>query len=114
MTTSTVATSKRLGPAALALIAARFRQLGEPARLALLHALMEGERHVTELVAATGLSQANASKHLARLAEAGFVARRKEGLHTYYAIADPVLFQLCDLMCSAIARKLGRDLDGIA
>jgi ArsR family transcriptional regulator len=104
---------RRLAPAALALIATRFKQLGEPARLALLHALMAGEMHVTELVGATGLSQANASKHLAQLAAAGFVSRRKDGLFTRYAIADPIVFQLCDLMCNAIARQLGRDLDGV-
>jgi DNA-binding transcriptional ArsR family regulator len=96
------------------LVAARFKLLGEPARLALLNVLMESEKNVNELVAATGLSQANVSKHLGQLADAGYVKRRKHGLFTIYEIADESIFKLCDLMCGAIAAKLGRDLRAIA
>lgn len=105
---------KNLSPAALEMIAARFRVLSDPSRLGLLHALMDGERNVNQLVELTGLSQANASKHLSQLAEAGFLARRKDGLYTWYDVADPSVFELCDLMCGSIARKLGRDLQEIA
>jgi len=105
---------KPLSPAALGLVAARFRLLGEPARLALLNALMTSARNVNELVEATGLSQANVSKHLGQLADAGYVQRRKDGLFAVYSIADDSVFQLCDLMCGAIARKLGQDLKAIA
>jgi DNA-binding transcriptional ArsR family regulator len=105
---------KPLGPAALGLVAARFKLLGEPARLALLNALMTQEMNVNELVEATGLSQANVSKHLGQLADSGFVQRRKAGLFTIYTIADDSVFQLCDLMCGAIAKKLGQDLKAIA
>ena len=105
---------KPLGAAALGLVAARFKLLGEPARLALLNSLMSREQNVNELVESTGLSQANVSKHLAQLADAGYVNRRKDGLFTVYSIADDSVFQLCDLMCSSIARKLGQDLQAIA
>lgn len=105
---------KPLAPAALGLVAARFKLLGEPARLALLNSLMSREQNVNELVDSTGLSQANVSKHLAQLADAGYVNRRKDGLFTVYSIADDSVFQLCDLMCSSIARKLGQDLQAIA
>jgi DNA-binding transcriptional ArsR family regulator len=107
-------THKALSPAALMLVSARFKLLGEPARLALLNALMQKEMNVNELVQATGLSQANASKHLAMLADAGFVTRRRDGLFTVYSIADKSVYQLCDLMCSAIARKLDSELREIA
>ncbi|MCA8914269.1 MAG: winged helix-turn-helix transcriptional regulator [Planctomycetes bacterium] len=103
-----------MGAAALGLVAARFKLLGEPARLALLNALMLKELNVNELVETTGLSQANVSKHLGQLADAGYVQRRKEGLYTVYSIADDSVFQLCDLMCGAIAKKLGQDLKAIA
>ena len=56
---------------ALALIARRFAVLSEPMRLRLLHALIGGEMHVNALVEATGGTQANVSRHLQTLAEAG-------------------------------------------
>jgi DNA-binding transcriptional ArsR family regulator len=69
-------------------MAERFRALAEPARLQILHALREGEMTVSRLIEATGLGQANLSKHLQLLHGGGFVARRKEGLFVYYTLAD--------------------------
>jgi len=89
-------------PELLVLIAERFRSLGEPTRLRLLDALRPGEKTVTELVEATGLGQANVSKHLASLYAAGVVARRRSGLFVYYTIADDRVFCLCDLVCSQL------------
>jgi DNA-binding transcriptional ArsR family regulator len=86
----------------LALVAERFRALGEPARLNILNALRAGEKTVTELVDQTGLSQANVSKHLQLLHAAGFVERRKEGLYVHYSLADREVFQLCDIMCGRL------------
>jgi ArsR family transcriptional regulator len=83
-------------------VAERFRALGEPARLRILNALRGGEAAVTELVEATGLSQANLSKHLQLLHSVGFVTRRKEGQFVYYALADQDIFLLCDLMCGRL------------
>ena len=45
-------------------IATRFRMLGEPARLRILQAVCGGPRPVNDIVSATGLTQANVSKHL--------------------------------------------------
>ena len=50
-----------------------FRALADPSRLVLLEALRRGERCVSELVEATGLSQSNVSGHLACLKECGLV-----------------------------------------
>lgn len=86
----------------LALIAERFKALGEPARLQLLNSLRSGEMTVTELVEETGFGQANVSKHLQLLHALGFVTRRKEGLFTYYSLADRGVFRLCDLMCGRL------------
>jgi len=82
---------------AIQLIAERFKVLAEPARLVILNALREGERSVTELVRDTGLGQANVSKHLRLLHSHSFVARRKEGVTVYYALAESV-DELCDIM----------------
>ena len=66
-----------------------FRGLADPSRLALLEALREGERTVSELVIATGLSQPNTSAHLTCLKGCGLVSSRQEGRFVYYQIADP-------------------------
>jgi ArsR family transcriptional regulator len=92
----------------LGLVAERFKALAEPMRLQLLQALMGGERSVGELTEATGLSQANASKHLQVLLAHELVARRKEGLYAYYRIADESVFQLCEIVCSRLEKSVRR------
>lgn len=84
------------------LVAERFKALADPARVRLLNALRDGERSVGELVDDAGLTQANASRHLARLHQLGFVTRQRDGLHIYYSLADRDVLKLCDLMCGRI------------
>lgn len=93
-------------PAVVGLVSERFKALAEPARLLLLKALQPGERTVNELVELTGFGQANVSKHLQLLHAHGFVTRRKEGLHVYYALADETVFTLCDIVCGRIAAEV--------
>jgi DNA-binding transcriptional ArsR family regulator len=96
----------KLTPEMLVLVAERFKALSEPARLTLLNSLRVGEMTVTELVEATGLGQANVSKHLQQLHALGFVGRRKEGLYVYYFLGDESVFHLCDVMCGRIEAEL--------
>jgi DNA-binding transcriptional ArsR family regulator len=98
--------ANKLTSEALELVAARFRVLGEPNRLRLIAALEQGEKNVSELVAETELTQANVSRHLQTLTEAGLLGRRKEGLNVYYFIADESLFKLCDLVCNRLQKEL--------
>lgn len=98
---------------ALDLIAARFRVLAEPMRLKILHTLGRDEMTVSELVEATGAGQANVSKHLAVLADARLVVRRKEGLNVYYRVADQTVFTLCDAVCSSLGEKLSAQHDAV-
>ena len=100
--------STTLSPEALELVAARFKLLAEPMRLRLLQALHDRERNVTQLVKASGATQANVSKHLGLLCEAGILRRRKDGMHVFYAIADPMVFELCTLVCSRLQEDLAR------
>lgn len=86
-------------------VAARFKALGEPARLRILDALRAGAAPVGELGERTGLNQANLSKHLQLLHALQFVARRKEGLFVYYSLASKDVFLLCDIMCRQIASR---------
>jgi len=106
---------KKMTAELLALVAERFKALGEPARLSILSALRDGEATVSDLIDVTGLGQANVSKHLQLLHSLGFVARRKEGLFVYYALADDSVFQICDVMCGRIAdetKQRGRIVAG--
>ena len=95
-----------LSPEMLSLVAERFKALGEPARLQLLNCLRRGEMSVNELVERTGLGQANVSKHLQVLYASGFVTRHKEGLFTFYALADRSVFRLCDIMCDRVKAQV--------
>lgn len=91
-----------LNDAALEMIASRFRLMSEPMRLKILHTLGDREMNVGELVAATGANQANVSKHLGILHDAGVVGRRKQGLTVHYRVTDATIFDLCDLVCSRL------------
>lgn len=93
---------------ALELIAERFRVLSEPSRLQLLTHLEEGEKNVSELIQATGIPQANVSRHLRVLTDSGLVTRRKEGVNAYYTIADQAIFELCEHVCGSLQKRLNR------
>jgi ArsR family transcriptional regulator len=72
----------------IGLMAAKFRALGEVSRLKLIFAAGNGEKNVTQLIAATGLSQANVSKHLKILTASGILTRRKKGIFVFYSTTD--------------------------
>jgi DNA-binding transcriptional ArsR family regulator len=100
--------SYELSDEALVLIAQRFKALSEASRLKLIHALKGGEMSVSELVTETGLTQANASRHLQVLIDTGVLKRRKEGLNVFYAIADEGIFKLCENVCGSVQQRLAR------
>jgi DNA-binding transcriptional ArsR family regulator len=88
------------------LIARRFRAIGEPMRIRLLDRLRDGEATVGELSDALAASQQNVSKHLAVLADAGIVGRRKDGNRVYYRIVDEGVFALCEDVCGSVQEQL--------
>jgi DNA-binding transcriptional ArsR family regulator len=88
------------------LIAKRFRALGEPGRVRLVDALREGEATVNELADRLDGSQQNVSKHLALLADAGILGRRREGNRVYYRIADENVLDLCEEVCGSVQQRL--------
>jgi DNA-binding transcriptional ArsR family regulator len=87
-------------------IAYRFRVLSEPMRIKLLDRLREGPATVQELQVATGSSQQNVSKHLGVLAQAGLVARRRDGNFARYEITDDSVFKLCEEVCGGLRRQV--------
>ncbi len=99
---------EKLSAEGLVQVAAYFQALSEPARLRLLNLLRGGERSVGELAEATGYSAANVSRHLALLAQHGLLAREVRGTSVFYAIADPAVYELCNLVCDNLARRFER------
>jgi DNA-binding transcriptional ArsR family regulator len=85
-----------------------FGILADSSRLELLKTLMAGEKSVGELVATSGLGQANVSKHLSVLRTGHFVERRKQGNFVLYRLADPTVEKLCELMCGRMAHQAER------
>jgi len=79
-------------------IARHFKLLGEPMRLKILQAVCRKPLTVNDIVAATGATQANASKHLALLAAGGILTREKDGQCVYYGLKDPLTLKLCELV----------------
>jgi len=103
-----VAKHLQLNEEALELVAHRFAVLAEPMRLRLIQALFAGEMNVNALTEITGGTQANVSRHLQTLARAHILSRRKEGLQVFYAIADPSIPKLCELVCGSLEKSLTR------
>lgn len=103
--------SGEISDAVLELMAAKFRMLSDPTRLGILRTLMGGERSVGQVVDQTGQGQANVSKHLKLLLDAGLLSRRKEGLQVFYRICDPMVDELCSLVCRKILQDLEQDLE---
>jgi len=88
---------------ALSHVAEYFKVLSEISRLRILCTLKSGPKNVTEIVAAIHLGQANVSKHLKTLTQSGMVKRRPQGVSVYYEIADPSIFDICEIVCNRLS-----------
>ena len=93
-------------PQAMELVAARFRAMGEPLRLLILRELENGESSVSALAEKVGSTQPNVSKHLKVLQDAGLLKRRQQGNSAFYSVADPMVFELCEMICSRLRDRL--------
>lgn len=90
----------------LALKAKLFNGFADLSRLAILDTLRDGPLSVSELVEATGLSQSNASNHLACLHDCGLVTREQRGRYVHYSLSDDrvgTLLGLADELLSDVA-----------
>lgn len=86
-----------------------FHGFSDNSRLAIVEALLAGERRVTDIVDATGLTQSNASMHLGCLWECGLVAREKRGREVYYRLIEgvAVLFDAADRILEQAGNTVG-------
>jgi len=95
------------------LISRRLKALADPSRLAILHALCEGERNVSELVTETKFTQANVSKHLRVLREEGIVTFRRQQRNVYYSLTDNVTIDVCELICRSLEERASNDRENL-
>ncbi len=95
----------RISPEVIAAVADYFKLLSEASRLQILSSLRSGPRTVMELTEVTGLGQANVSKHLKMLTQAGILSRTARGVSAYYEIIDPLVFELCESVCDTIGDR---------
>jgi len=80
--------------------------MAHPTRIHMLRALKQGEKSVNELAKEVGVTQANASQHLAILRQFGLLRTRRDGSTIYYSIADHRIVEACELVRSCIGERL--------
>lgn len=85
-----------------------FKALAHPLRLAILDALRDGEKTVTQLQEITGGEQASISQHLKILRHHHFITFRKEGTLAFYWNEDPDVYLFLDLGLQVYERQIMR------
>ena len=89
---------------------AEFARIGKaiasPQRLEILELLAQGERTVESIASETGLSVANASRHLPQLRQAQLALARREGLFVHYRLSGPEVAALVLLVRHTAQRHL--------
>ena len=90
---------------------ALFRSLGDPARLAIVSRLAQGEARVVDLTRLLGLAQSTVSKHLACLRDCGLVQSRPQGRASMFSLSHP---EATLQLLSAAERLLNLTGDAVA
>jgi len=84
------------------------KAIADPKRLLLINEMRDGAKSVGELCDAIGISQSNASQHLAVLRERGLVRAQRMGSSVYYSLSSPKIVQAVDLLREFLAEDLAR------
>lgn len=87
-------------------IAEVYKSLSDPTRLKILFYLKDGSKTVKELMQLLELKQANLSKHLSNLKNAGIVKAKREKNNIYYSLSELPFNTICDLICNYIKEKI--------
>ena len=96
---------KKLDRAELEKLGALFGAFADATRLAILQELRQGRLSVGELVSSLGTSQANISKHLKILHQAGLLLREREGLQVFYKVAEESIYEMCQFACKRLNQR---------
>ena len=79
--------------------------LGDPARANMLTALLAGEALTAgELAREAGVTAQTSSSHLAKLRSGGLITERRQGRHSYFALANPDVASVIENLMSLAAR----------
>jgi DNA-binding transcriptional ArsR family regulator len=82
--------------------------VGEPARAAMLMALMDGRAlTAAELARVAGIMPQTASGHLARMTTAGLLALHRQGRHHYHRLASPAVARMLEAVIEVCAVRDG-------
>src|SRR5262245_4377109 len=77
---------------------------GDPSRVSMLHALMDGRAlTATELARAAGIMPQSASSHLARMTAVGLLTVEKQGRHRYHRLATPSVARMMESIMQVAA-----------
>jgi DNA-binding transcriptional ArsR family regulator len=92
-------------------LAAAAALIGEPARAALLQALMADEPlPARELAARARIAPSTASGHLARLVDGGLITGKRTGRHRYFRLADPAVATAIEALAAIAPARPVRSL----
>lgn len=80
--------------------------LNHPLRMKILYLLREQARSVGELTGEMGIPQSSVSRHLRVLRERGLVIANRQGTTVCYALAEPELATIIDILRRILGRKL--------
>ena len=87
------------------------KAISDPKRLLIISVLRDGELSVGEIAETLGVSQSNASQHLAVLRERGIVTTRRAGTNVYYALRNTKILMAIDLMREFVAEESALRID---
>ena len=82
------------------------KAFAHPGRLRILDLLGQGERGVSELQKALGVSKTRMSQHVAILKSAGVLATRREGKQIYCSLAMPEVKRACQLIRKVLEAQI--------
>lgn len=87
-------------------VAELFSLLSTPIRLKIIHALCQGEKNVSQLLAEIETTQPNMSQHLSTLYRAGVLGKRRDSTQIYYRLQSDRIATLCRVVCTQVAGEL--------
>ncbi len=82
------------------------KAISQPTRLRILEILREGERCVCDMIPQLGEEQANVSKHLSILRQAGLVDFRKNGVSSFYRTRYGEIYKIIDLAEEIVKKEV--------
>lgn len=85
--------------------------LSHPLRMKILYVLQEKAMNVGELTTEMGIPQSSVSRHLRVLRERGLVRDERQGTTIWYALSEPELATVIDILRRILGRQLESHLD---